>query len=460
MGPVILSRESAPRARRPVAAWWFARGESPWREPRPARVDNLSEDPSALADAPQRYVIIGNGIAGTTAAETLRRGDPNCSILLITDEPYPLYNRVALPPFLKLQVPESKVFLKTIEFHAKNRIDLLLETRVVRVDTTERIVYTNSGKMFPYDRLLVATGGRPNKLAVPGADAANIFNFQYLDDAKAISHRIAESKVGVVTGGSYIAYELAEAFRARGLETYWLLRGPRFLRYILEEEGGALVDRIATEHGVHMLYGEVIAEVVANGTVREVVTGTGKRLPADLVGAGLGLTMNTDFLAGTPVKVNKGVITNEYLQTDVPEVYAAGDCAEFYDPFTDTRYLMGTWASATRHGRLAATNMLGGRQAYQDVPYYTSGLFDSRLSAVGLTPEVLPDLEAIHCIDWEKRTYRRLFFRDGRLVGAMLIGDLRPKTPYTEIIRSRRQFKESERPALLQIQGGRTADLD
>src|SRR5579884_2763030 len=322
------------------------------------------EDSSALAEAPQRYVIIGNGIAGTTAADTLRKGDANCSIVLISDEPYTLYNRVALPPFLKLQVPEAKVFLRNREWHTKNNIQLHLETRVERVDSTERVVYTNTGKTFPYDRLLVATGGRPNHLKVPGAeDTPFLYNFQYLDDAKHISDRIADSKVGVVTGGSYIAYELAEAFRARGLDTYWLIRGPRFLRYILEEEGGELVDRIAKEHGVHMMYGETIAEVQqSDGVARGVITNTGQSLPADLIGCGLGLTMNTDFLAGTPVKINKGVLTNEYLETSHPGIYAAGDCAEFYDPFTDTSYMMGTWASATRHGRLAATNMLGGHE--------------------------------------------------------------------------------------------------
>jgi NAD(P)H-nitrite reductase large subunit len=403
-----------------------------------------------LAEAPQRHVIVGNGIAGTTAAETLRKADANCSIVLLSDEPYTLYNRVALPPFLKLQVPETKVFLRNLEWHEKNQIELHLETQVERVDAKERVVYTTAGKAYPYDRLLVATGGRPNRLSVPGAETAHfIFNFQYLDEAKHISERITDSKTGVVTGGSYIAYELAEAFRARGLETYWLIRGQRFLRQILDEEGGKLVDQIASEHGVHMMYGETIEELIPTNGTSTVVTGKGQRLQTDLVGAGLGLTMNTEFLDGTGVKVNKGIVTDEYLQTSVPEIFAAGDLAEFYDPFTDTSYMMGTWASATRHGRLAAANMLGGHQPYHDVPYYTSGLFDSRLSAVGLTPDVLPDLDAIHCVDWEKRNYRRLFFRDNRLVGAMLIGDLKPKAPYTEIIRSRREFKPEERAALL-----------
>src|SRR5207248_194897 len=155
---------SAPSSRRralgPAAASYGARGGL-GRLPQP---DEAREDPTALVDAPQRHVIIGNGIAGTTAAETLRRADPNCSIVLITDEPYTLYNRVALPPFLKLQIPETKVFLKNLEFHEKNRIELQLETRVTRVDSTQRTVATDRGQEFPYDRLLVATGGRPNHL--------------------------------------------------------------------------------------------------------------------------------------------------------------------------------------------------------------------------------------------------------------------------------------------------------
>lgn len=405
-----------------------------------------------MAEALQRYVIIGNGIAGTTAADTLRKGDANASIVLVSDEPYTLYNRVALPPFLKLQVPEAKVFLRNQEWPTKNNIELHLETRVERVDSAERVVYTNTGKAFPYDRLLVAAGGRPNRLQVPGAEGVSfLYNFQYLDDAKHISDRIADSKAGVVTGGSYIAYELAEAFRARGLETYWLIRGPRFLRYILEEEGGELVDRIAREHGVHMMYGEVIAKLQQTDGQTTVVTGKGERLGADLIGAGLGLTMNLEMLAGTPVKTNKGVLTDEYLQTNVPEIFSAGDCAEFYDPFTDTSYLMGTWASATHHGRLAAQNMQGAHQPYHDVPYYTSGLFDSRLSAVGLTPEVFPDVEGVHRVDWEKRSYRRLFFREDKLVGAMLIGDLKPKAAYTNIIREGKSYPASERAALLDV---------
>jgi 3-phenylpropionate/trans-cinnamate dioxygenase ferredoxin reductase subunit len=133
-----------------------------------------------------QYVIIGNGIAGTTAAEVLRRADPGGCVSLITDEPYPLYNRVALPRFLKGQVREEKVLMRTPEAHEKLGINLLLETKVTAVSLEERVVLTDRGQAIPFDRLLIASGGRPNRLSVPGADACGVFNFQTLDDTKAI----------------------------------------------------------------------------------------------------------------------------------------------------------------------------------------------------------------------------------------------------------------------------------
>jgi 3-phenylpropionate/trans-cinnamate dioxygenase ferredoxin reductase subunit len=223
-----------------------------------------------VAERPKRFVIVGNGVAGTTCAETLRKNDPDCEITLIGDERWPLYNRVALPPYIKGKATRQKVFLRTVEQHAQRGITLMLETRVTAINHEEQTVALNTGQELPYDALLVATGGRPNHLRVPGAEgASNVFNFQYFDDAEAILDAIHGSKRAAVTGGSYIAYELAEGFREQGLETYWLHRGPHFLRRVLDPEGGALVDDIAREHGVTMIYGSVIDECIRdNGKVR------------------------------------------------------------------------------------------------------------------------------------------------------------------------------------------------
>jgi len=404
-----------------------------------------------LPDQPRRYVIVGNGVAGTTAAETLRKNDPECKITLLADEPYPLYNRVALPPFLKHRTPREKVFMRTVEQHKERGIDLRLETRVDRVDTASHVVTTVMGEELPYDALLVATGGRPLPVRTEGAEGlAAIFNFQYFDDAQAIVDRMREAKSAAVVGGSYIAYELAEAFRHNGLTTTWIMRGPYFLRRVLDPQGGELVDTIARQHGVEMVYGEELARVErSNGTIGAVVTNTGRRAPVEMLGAGLGMRMNLEILAGTPVETHDGILTNEYLETNVPGVYAAGDVAEFFDVTIGRHNMMGTWGNSTGHGRVAAQNMAGQRTLYEDIPMYSSSLFDSYIRVIGLTPESYPELDSYARVDPEKRNYQRLFFLKDRLVGAVLIGEMRFRSRIFSCIRAKEKILPEDRPHLL-----------
>ncbi len=408
---------------------------------------------SASPPRPNRFVIVGNGVAGTTAAETLRKADAACSIVLIDDEPYPLYNRIALPRVLKQTTQPERTIIKPIPWHAQNRIELLLETTVAGVDTEAKVVTTTTGRAFPYDKLLVASGGRPNPLTTPGADGVRgIYNFQTLDDTKAILARAAQARAALTIGGSFIAYELTEAFRHRGLPTTWLIRGPRFLHRIIDEAGGALVDRLARDVGVETYYGESAAEVhAADGEVAGLTTQSGKRFECDLLGVGVGLTLRTEFLKGTPVEVRTGVVTNEYLETNVPDVYAAGDVAEFYDIYIGAHNQMGTWNNAAAHGRTAAVNMLGGRQSYGEVPYYTSTMFESQMAAIGTTPEVRAEVQAISRLDMNARVYRRLFFYEGRLAGAVLVGDIRVRRQLMDIIKSRQVIPEDERPKLAAV---------
>jgi NAD(P)H-nitrite reductase large subunit len=404
-----------------------------------------------LADRPKRYVIIGNGVAGTTCAETLRKGDANCEITLLANEPYPLYNRVALPPFIKHKVPEQKVFLRTIQFHEERRLGLHLETEVTRVDTEIQVVHTRDGAEYLYDALVVATGGRPYGLRTPNANARGILNFQYFDDAAAIIERSKYAKYGVVVGGSFIAYELAEAFRANGIQTAWLIRGPRFLRRIIDEDGGALVDDIARGHGVETVYGEEVTEVhTGDGEVTGLTTNADKYYQADIVGLGVGLKLNTEFLADTPVRRDYGVLTNEFLETNVPNVYAAGDVAQFFDLTINRHNQMGTWGNATAHGRIAAFNILGDRKPHFDIPMYSSTLFDSYIRVIGLTPENYPDLESYARLDVRNRSYQRLFFLEDRCVGAVLIGEMRFRTIIFGLIKSREKIPPEERRKILE----------
>jgi NAD(P)H-nitrite reductase large subunit len=401
----------------------------------------------------RRYVIVGNGFAGTTAAEQLRKHDPACEITLFGDEPYPLYNRISLPPMLRKQIPEAKVMIRNLAWHEEHRIDLRLRTHVDRVIPQERVVEAD-GKFYRYDALLIATGGRPNPTGKPGGEGAvNLFPFQYLDDTRAISEQIDRSRAAVAIGGSFIAYELAEAFSSRGIETHWIMRGPRSLHRIIDETAGELVHEAAEADGVHMHYGEEVDEFVrSNGVVTKVRTNKSE-IEAQCFAYGFGLTMNVELCESSGIATSRnGILCDDHLETNVKDVYAAGDVADFYDPILEIRYRMGTWNNAGAHGKVVALNMMGGSEKYHDVPEYSSLLFKGQtITQFGLGTDLRPDLEMVRKVDTEKKWYRALYFWQDRLVGGLMLGkgNRAGKRKYVEAIKSKQAFPKPEWKAML-----------
>jgi NAD(P)H-nitrite reductase large subunit len=410
-----------------------------------------------LATHERKYVIIGNGIAGTTAADTLRKNDPNCSIHLITNEPYPLYNRVSLPRFLQGVLAEQKVMIRDFAWHEQRNIHLLTETLVASINADEQVVVTDKGQHFPYDALLVASGGWANPLRVPGAEGTNhIYNFVTLDDTKSIINKMLESRTALAYGGSFISYELCDGFAMRKLDTTWLMRGPYWLRSSLDPEGGEVVDNIAKKFGVQVIHGDEIECVVPkNGVPAYVKTKKGREIQTDMLGVGLGIRLNTDVLNGTPVKVDQGVIVDEYLETNVPGIYAAGDVAEFYDTCVNYHHCMGTWDNALAHGRIVGVNMAGGHVAYEDVPTYTSPLFDVNIAVVGTAESNNPELEILALREPGEKgneNYRKLFFRENKLVGVIMIGSPKGRKKLVEIVKNQQVFAtEADRRAILTL---------
>jgi NAD(P)H-nitrite reductase large subunit len=405
----------------------------------------------------RRYVIIGNGIAGTTAADTLRKNDPNCSIHMLTNEPYPLYNRVSLPRFLQGVIVEQKVMIRDLAWHEQRNITLVTETMVSDVNTEERVVVTDNGQKFPFDALLIATGGWANPLRVPGAEGTrHIYNFVTLDDTKSIIDRMLESRTALAYGGSFISYELCDGFAVRKLDTTWLMRGPYWLRNVLDPDGGEVVDNIAKKFGVNVIHGDELESVIPqNGVPGYVKTKKGREIRADVIGVGLGITLNTKILADTPVELRSGVVVNEYMETNVAGVYAAGDVAEFYDPTIDRHHTMGTWDNAMAHGRIVGVNMAGGHEAYIDVPTYTSPLFDVNIAVVGTAETNNPELQSIALREPGEKgneNYRKLFFRENKLVGVLMIGSPKGRKKLVEIVKNQQIIETvADRKTLLQL---------
>ena len=228
---------------------------------------------------------------------------------------------------------------------------------------------------------------------------------------------------------------------------------PRFLRRLLDEIAGELIDDAARADGVHVHYGEEVKELVrSNGAVTKVVTTGGLEIPADCVGVGLGLTINTELLDGTGIEIRTGIVCDDRLETNVKGIFAGGDAAEFYDPTAELSYRMGTWNNAGAHGKVAAINMAGGDERYHDVPEYSSKLFtDQTITQFGISPEYRPDLDMVRHVDREKKHYRALFFWQNRLAGVVMIGkgNRAGKRKYLEAIKAKQTFAPSEWEAML-----------
>jgi 3-phenylpropionate/trans-cinnamate dioxygenase ferredoxin reductase subunit len=393
----------------------------------------------------RRYVILGNGIAGQTCAEDLRKADADASITIVAAERHPLYNRVALPRYLRGQVRREKVFMRTAEQSAGQNIDIHFETWATKVDTREKVVHTNRDRELKYDALLIATGGRPKPPPWPGSDQVDAcLGFQTLDDTDSIIEKADASERVLVMGGSFIGYELAEgvSFRKKAKVT-WIMRGPWFLRYVLDEEGGHLCRQMGEAQDVQFIVSDEVRQFSRKNGRYLAETVNGEKVEFDVLTYGVGLDYYTEPTEGTGIELKKGIVTDAKLRTAAPDVYAAGDIAVFYDLMVERHNQMGTWDNAEAHGKVAARNMAGANDDFFDVPTYTTTMFGSTLAVAGVTPDVQPNLESVRTYSFEEKFYRKLFFKDGRLVGAIMIGPPKGRKKLIEIMRSRQKI---ERP--------------
>jgi NAD(P)H-nitrite reductase large subunit len=386
--------------------------------------------------------VLGNGIAGQTCAEELRAQDPECSIVMIAAERHPLYNRVALPRYLRGQVREEKVLMRTVEDYAAKNLEIHFETWCTGVDPVEKIVHTDRAGDIHYDALLVATGGQPSPPPWPGAaELPCVYGFQTLDDTNAIIAAADRSKRVLIMGGSFIAYELAEGIAYRKIaKVTWLMRGPRFLRYVLDQEGGELCRRLGEEMGVEFILEDEAKRFSSVNGHFAVETEKGRRVEFDNLCYGVGLKYYTEPLEGTGAELRKGIVTDSRLRTALPDVYAAGDIAVFFDVMVGKLNQMGTWDNAMAHGKVAAHNMAGGDEEFFDVPTYTTTMFGSTMAVMGVTPDVQPDLESVRTFSYDEKFFRKLFFLDDRLVGAIMIGPPKGRKKLIEIMRSREKI--------------------
>jgi len=382
----------------------------------------------------EKFVVIGDGNAGATAAETLRKEDEEASITVLTDESEPLYNRIMLKNYMKGTLPKQYTRVHDESWYEKRDIDLHLETRVEDIDTENKIVETGEDE-FEYDKVLVATGGSPREFPV---EAENIHYMWTMKDAEVIKNDAENCEKAVVIGGGLLGIDLAVAYAENDAETYYLIRESNWWSRGLSKKGGDIIHEKLEEKGVNVMTETEASEFNKEGDeIVSVDTDSGESIECDSVAVAIGQIPNSSI-----VDVDKNdhdmIKTDKFLQSSDENIYAAGNMVEYYSPVFERRTVNGSWDHSEEMGKSAAKNMLGNEEAFDYVNTYGVGHFDVQFLSIGdWTGEAIEK-------KYSQDEYRRLFFDDNRLVGAVMIGYTRGQDKIIEIIENKKEFDNRE----------------
>ncbi len=392
----------------------------------------------------ESYVILGDGVAGSSAAESIRERDSSGSITVLTEEGEPLYNRILIKEFAKGKLPEAPLAIHDESWYTDRDIELRLNTHVTNVDTDEQVLSLHSGESMEYDKLLIATGGTPAQLPVPNSDADAVHHFWTFQDARRIAEHAEKSARGVVIGAGLLGIDFAAVCGARGIAADYLMRGECWWRYALSEQGAEIIHEGMRDQGVTPVTGTGVDRFEVNdaGELTGAVDTNGERHEADFAGVAIGLDFNTEFLRDTPVELDDGILVDETMQTSIENIYAAGDVTRFYDVILDERNQNGSWGSAKEQGTVAGTNMVDGvaTDTFRWVPSYSITHFEYPFLSFGHPTKGDETAER----KYSATEWRRLAFKDGKLVGGVLIGDLAPQSAYKTLIREERPVADQQ----------------
>ncbi len=371
-----------------------------------------------------RHVIVGNGPAGVNAALTLRRIAPWDQVTVVAEEAQPFYSKVVTSYFVAGKSPYENLLLAGAE--AFRGIELLTGRRVERVDAAAREVTLSEGEKLPYDRLLLAVGASPATPPIEGAKLPGVFTLWTHDDAVGLKERVQEGQRAVVIGAGLVGLKAAEAFLLRGLSVTVIELLDRVLPQVLDTGDAGRVQKVLEAKGLSFRTGASVVQIAGEGKVERVVLSDDSVLGADVVVLATGVRPNLSLARSARAAIGRGILVDEFQQTSVPGIFAAGDVTEAWDVVRGRKAANPTWGNASEQGRIAAYNMAGQPRPFNGaVSVNTFTFLGFSMAAVGITqPE--GDFYRIETYtDPRTGDYRKLVLLGDRLVGAIALGDIR-----------------------------------
>jgi 3-phenylpropionate/trans-cinnamate dioxygenase ferredoxin reductase component len=348
-----------------------------------------------LAGSSETFVIVGGNLTGGAAATTLRQEGFDGRLVLIGAEPHLPYERPPLSKaYLRGEEDREKAFLHPDGWYVDNQVEVHLGTRATTVDTAGRQVALETGERIPYDRVLVATGGRNRQVGVPGADLEGVHSLRVIEDADAIREEAGPGRKAVMIGAGFIGSEVSASLRTMGVDVEVVEQGAAPLLRVLGPEVAAVYEGVHRDHGVRFHFGESLARFEGTGRVEAAVTNSGRRIECDFVVLGVGIGPATDVVEGTDVELDNGVVVDERCRTNVEGVFAAGDVANHFHPVFGRRLRVEHWDNALKQGASAALNMLDRDVVFDDPHWFWSDQYDHNLQYMG------------HAIRWDQVVVR------------------------------------------------------
>ena len=380
-------------------------------EPPPAR--------PARSEFKGHVVVVGSSAAGIAACEAAREHAPDCSIALVTADASAQYSRPLLSYVLAGRIGRPAIYWPESDLTVR-----VLQGRWATGLEPDKLLL-DDGTHLPFDRLIIATGARAAKLFLPGAALAGVYALRNLEDLEEIEKLAGPGRRAVVLGGGNVGLQTCEALLARGLAVTVVVTSPHLLSQMVDAEAGRRIGELFIRHGLNVRTGRDAVEITGNGHVEGVRLDNGELIGADLVIVGKGIKPNVEWLRGSGVRVNRGIVVDLSGRTSVPGVFAAGDCAEAVDPLTGRSAVSGIWPVAFEMGRAAGAAAVGvERPSAGALRMNASRFFGEPIISIGeVCPERLEGATAEVLVNREG-VYRKLVYQQGRLAGALLYGDI------------------------------------
>ena len=376
-----------------------------------------------------KYVIIGGSAGGIGAIEAIREVDPIGTLTLISEEKVPQYSRPMISEYVSKEATLDMMKYRDDQFWKNNNVNVLNGRIATKIDFTKKFVKLENGDKISYEKLLIATGGKPFVPRMEGEKKDGFFTFTELSSAEALEAKVTQSKRALVIGGGLIGVSASEALVKRGIKVTLVELKENILSLILDKTASEIAETVLKKSGVTIITGQTVQQIQGKqddpSTVGRVVMTDGTEIPCDLVVVAIGVIPRTELVKDTSLKLNRGIIVDKLMRTNIPDVYACGDVAEAHDFLINENRLLPLWPLAYNGGRVAGYNMAGGKNVEYEGGTVMSSLkyFELPIIAVGnINPQDISSYEILVELKPEKPIYKKILLKDNKISGFIFLG--------------------------------------